>query len=244
MKHHAPSEFHGHRVSLAQYAATGCTFELLVPVNCDRLIDEPAVIARFEKDEYLPYWAQIWPASLLLADAVAAWQPLRGRSPRIIEIGCGLGLVTLVLCHLGYRVLATDCSEDALAFVVENARRNRLPIPETRVLDWCQRYPDLSFDRIIAADVLFETRHLRPVAEFIGQHLAHGGFALLADPNRVTAEDFGTVARHSRLAVDVVPVAHVDPGADNPIRGRLFHLRHTTWNVSQNQTEPPPCTSG
>lgn len=227
MKDRSVSRFRGHAVSVKCFALAGRTFELLAPADCDALLDEPSGMERFERDEYVPYWAQVWPAGLLLADAVAAWGRVRGQSPRVLEIGCGLGLASLVLSHLGYGVLASDCNEDALAFVVENARRNHLPIPATRVLDWRETYSDLSAERIVAADVLYETRHLRPVAEFIQRHLAGGGFALVVDPNRTTAGDFGVVARHCGLAVHVAGAVCPDPGADNPIKGCVYRLHHS-----------------
>lgn len=221
-------EFRGFPVALTQLTLVGRRFELLVPANGDELVDTPAVLERFEDDEYLPYWAQIWPASLLLADAVAAWGAVHRGPPGVLEIGCGLGLVSLVLSHLGHRVLASDYDEDALAFVVENARRNRLPIPQTCRLDWRETYAGLSFERIVAADVLYETRQLRSVAEFVHAHLRPGGLALVADPNRTTADDFETVARHCGLAVRTTAVERPGATSDRPIRGRLFHLRRKT----------------
>jgi SAM-dependent methyltransferase len=203
----------------------GRTFQLLVPAQAEDLIEKPDVIERFEDDEYLPYWADLWPASLLLADAVATWGRVRGEPPHVLEIGCGLGLVSLVLSHLGYRVLASDYDDDALAFVVENARRNRLPVPQTRFLDWRESYVDLSFDRIVAADVLYETRNLVPVAEFVQAHLKLGGVALLADPNRATADDFAAVVRHRGLKVRMSAARHPGATVAKPIRGRIFHLR-------------------
>jgi SAM-dependent methyltransferase len=219
-------EFRGYPVTTARLRLAGRTFELLVPANGDRLVDAPAVIERFEHDEYLPYWAQIWPASLLLADARAAWRTPRCDPPHVLEIGCGLGLVSLVLSHLGYPVLASDYDRDALAFVAENARRNQLPLPQTRPLDWRGAYADLSFERIVGADVLYETRHLRPVAQFTHAHLKPGGFALMADPNRMTADDFETVARHCGLRVDVSSAEQLVEAGGEPIRGRIFRLKH------------------
>ena len=105
---------------------------------------------------------------------------------------------------------------------------NRLPVPETRHLDWREPVADLSVDRIVAADVLYETRNLRPVAEFVYRHLRPDGFALIADPNRMTAENFGKVARHCGLAVRVTPVERPSPFGAGMVRGRLFELRRKT----------------
>jgi predicted nicotinamide N-methyase len=218
-------EFRGYPVMVTRLALAGRTFELLGPANYDELLDSPEVARRFQQTEYMPYWAQLWPASLLLAETVAQWPPAGDHPPRVLEIGCGLGLVSLILSHLGYQVLATDQDADALSFLTESARRNRLPVPPTRLLDWHRDDLGLTFDRIVAADVLYETRHLRPVAELIHDGLEPGGFALVVDPHRITADEFDTVARHCRLAVQLSQVETLNPAGDKAVRGRVFCLR-------------------
>ena len=93
-------------------------YDLLRPSNGDALLDDPRVIGRFERDEYLPYWATLWPAALFLADVVAAWGPVvtDGARPEVLELGCGLGLAGLVALGLGYCIVLSDYDEDALAF--------------------------------------------------------------------------------------------------------------------------------
>jgi predicted nicotinamide N-methyase len=221
-------EFRGYPVTLTRLELAGRTFELLGPANYNELLDSPEVARRFEQTEYMPYWAQLWPASLLLAEAVAEWPSAGDAPPRVLEIGCGLGLVSLIVSHLGYRVLATDQDADALAFLAESARRNSLPVPETRLLDWQKDDLNLTFDRIVAADVLYETRHLRPVAELVHDSLETGGYALVVDPNRITADEFDTVARHCGLTVQLRTVETVNPTDGKPIRGRMFHLQRKT----------------
>jgi SAM-dependent methyltransferase len=218
----------GYPVTVTRVGLAGRMFDVLGPANYEELVDSPEVARRFKQNEYLPYWAQVWPASLLLAEAVAAWPPAGDDPPQVLEIGCGLGLVSLLMSHLGYRVLAADQDEDALAFVAESARRNGVAVPETRFLDWHKTDLDMTFDRIVAADVLYETRHLRPVAEFVHDHLKPGGFALIADPNRFTADEFDTMARHCDLAVHVAAVERPGESGDKPIQGRIFRLRQAS----------------
>jgi len=226
MKDRDVQEFRGLPVKTRTFTLAGRSFEMLVPANCEALIDTPAVIERFEQDEYMPYWAELWPACLLLGEAVSRWPAPGGNPPRVLEIGCGLGLVSLLLCEQGYRVVASDYDEDALAFVVENARRNRIPVPETRRVDWREHYHDLKVERIVAADVLYELRNTRPVVEFIRAHLTPDGLAVVADPNRATPEEFASVARHCGLMVEETPMEVPAPPGGQPTRGRLFCLRH------------------
>src|SRR5581483_942708 len=69
------------------------------PASPDALIDEEA----FATDEFLPYWAELWPAALALADALPEVAGLR-----VCELGCGLGLPSLVAAARGADVTATD----------------------------------------------------------------------------------------------------------------------------------------
>jgi SAM-dependent methyltransferase len=200
----------------------GREYELLMPANSEALLEDPRVLARFERDEYMPYWANLWPAAKLLAREVAAW-PLVAPgevSPEVVELGCGLGLVGLVAAQRGYRVTLSDHDEDALAFAVESARRNGITPPATRILDWRETYADVRPERILAADVLYEQRHLAPLAAFVREHLAPGGFALLADPGRGTADQFPCVAEAAGLRIGV----QVVPAVDGWSTGRLFRV--------------------
>ncbi len=218
--------FRGYPVCVRRFELAGRVIELLGPANFEALIDEPDVAVRFEKDEYLPYWAEFWPACLLAADAVAAWGPRAAEAAplRVLELGCGLGLVGLVAAALGHEVIVSDYDEDALAFVCESARRNGLPAPQTRYVDWRETYADLRVDRIVAAEILYELRSLRPIAWFVAGHLAAGGEALISDANRQTADGFADVAREAGLRVAVEAVERENPMTGERIRGRVFRL--------------------
>src|SRR3954451_24843078 len=80
---------------------------LLRPRDSEALLDEHA----FEQEEYLPYWAELWPSALGLAEAVGA-ADVAGR--RVLELGCGLGVPSLVAALAGAEFLATDWSPEAV----------------------------------------------------------------------------------------------------------------------------------
>jgi predicted nicotinamide N-methyase len=164
------------------------SFNLVRPENSDALISEPEYLI----DERLPYWADLWPSAHILAARVLEETPARGKA---IELGCGLGLVTIASLHAGYQVLATDYYLDALDFTRENVRRAAVA-PDatsrfaTQLLDWNSPPPLDAFDLALAADVLYERRYGPVVADMLAHALGPAGKAIVADPGRVGVEDF------------------------------------------------------
>lgn len=203
----------------------GHEYVLVGPADYERLLDDPRVVQRFSEDEFMPYWAEFWPAATLLAEAVWSWgPPACDPPPRVLELGCGLGLVGLVALRRGYRVTLSDYEHDALQFVRESARRNGLPEPATAFVDWRLKYPELRSDRIVAAEVLYERRNLAPIATFLREHLLPGGTAWLVDGNRQTADAFPPEAAAVGLTVREEALSMQPAGAPKPIHGRLFHV--------------------
>jgi predicted nicotinamide N-methyase len=126
---------------------------LLRPSAPEDLLDEEA----FEHDEFLPYWAELWPA----ASALAAALPADLRGVRVVELGCGLGVPSLVAAARGAEVVATDWAADAIDLLRQNAERNGLTL-QTRAWDWRDPWEE-HFDLALAADVLYELRNVEPL---------------------------------------------------------------------------------
>ncbi len=57
----------------------------------------------FLRDEQMPYWAEIWPSSLALASFLGEEVQMQG--VRAIELGAGVGVVSIVAAALGERCL-------------------------------------------------------------------------------------------------------------------------------------------
>jgi predicted nicotinamide N-methyase len=152
------------------------------PPDPAELIDEDA----FAEDEFLPYWAELWPSGVVLARAAAA----RIRpGERVVELGCGLGVASIAAALAGADVLATDWAEDALEFTAANADRNGAGV-ETALVSWAAP-DDLvargPWDWVLAADVLYENRNVEPLTALLPR-LARR--ALVADPGRPAARTF------------------------------------------------------
>ncbi len=157
---------------------SGKNYRLTHPSVPDELIDE----REFDEDERLPYWAEIWPSAIALARRLSG-EDLAGR--RVVELGVGVGLPTLVALDRGARVLATDYYAAAQDFTRHNAKQNGLPEPETALLNWHQTPDDVgTFDLVIAADVMYEEPSTRSLARLVPELLGPGGAALFADPGR------------------------------------------------------------
>jgi len=101
---------------------------LLAPRDGEALLTEEA----FERDEFMPYWAELWPSALALARVIAR-RPLTGR--RTVELGCGLGLPAIAAAAAGGRVLATDWAPESVAMTARNAERNGVALA-TRLFRW------------------------------------------------------------------------------------------------------------
>jgi predicted nicotinamide N-methyase len=155
---------------------------LLRPRDSEALLDERA----FSEDEFLPYWAEMWPSGLALARQLSG-RALRGA--RVVELGCGLGLPSLVAAAGGGRVLATDWSQDALDLLRRNARLNEVRLRTERV-EWGSAeglVAEGPFDLVLAADVCYERRNVALLLSLLPRL---GQEVWLADPGRSFTEAF------------------------------------------------------
>ena len=170
---------------LETVALRGGELEILRPRDSEALLEEQA----FEQEELLPYWAELWPSGVALARALDG-RALRGAA--VVELGCGLGLPSIVAARSGGRVLATDWSVAALDLLEQNAERNDVAV-ETLHADWTRPEELLArgpFPLVLAADVLYERRNVPVLLELLPRLVAPGGEIWLADPGRATADAF------------------------------------------------------
>ena len=170
----------------------GRDVSLLRPPDAEALLSEEA----FEREEFLPYWAELWPSGVVLAREVAG-RPLGGA--RVLELGCGLGLPSLAAALAGARVLATDWAPDAVALLHANAERNRISLDVTEA-SWTEPGPLVErapWDLVLAADVLYERRHAEPLLDLLPRLVRRSGAGevLLAEPGRRPAAALLAAAR-------------------------------------------------
>jgi predicted nicotinamide N-methyase len=161
------------------------TVRLLRPRSGDALLDE--VLAEDDPaDDRLPFWAELWPSGSALAAAVAGLD-LTGR--RVLELGCGLGVVAVAAAMAGADVLAADQSAEAIAFTTANAERNGVAV---RTVRCAFERPEPLFagapwDLVLAADVLYEPKTVPVLVDLLPRL---GRAVWLADPGRPREPDF------------------------------------------------------
>lgn len=205
-------------------AVGGRSVWVVRPADPDRMLDDPAVLAWNRDDDYMPYWAYLWPGAFLLAGAVDA-EPWAPGTPAL-EIGCGLGLAGLVGLGRGLRVTFTDYDEGPLGFVARSAGANGFDPSsyEARRLDW-RDPPGARFPVILGADVLYERRLVPLVANLLAATLSPGGLALIADPSRPAAEGFSSAVEAIGLSCESVPVS-AESAELGTVRGTLHRVKN------------------
>ncbi len=172
----------------------GREWRLERPATLEELWDA-ATPETFGEDERMPYWAEIWPSSLVLV----RWleqnrQDISGRN--CLDLGCGLGLTAVIGAFCGGKVLAFDYEPEAARSARHNAVLNQVDGAFPLVMDW--RVPAIkphSFSRAWAGDIMYEQRFARPVAAFLHHSLAPGGVMWLAEPSRTVYTEFLAIMR-------------------------------------------------
>ena len=155
-------------------------FHISRPDESFALLKHPFAQAAFEKDEYMPYWTDLWPAARMMAKVIyrATWPA----GLTALEIGCGLGLPGVVALAKGIKVIFSDYDATAVSFAGRNAEINGFADYRTLQMDWRFPPPDLKVPLVIAADLIYEQRNVSPVVQLIKKVLEPEGNALAGGP--------------------------------------------------------------
>ena len=201
----------------------GRAITLVRPGDPDRLLDDPEVEAWNQAEDYMPYWAYLWPGAFLLGEALRSGEFAPGT--KALEIGCGLGLSGLYAVAMGLKVHFTDHDLTPLRFVEKSAEANGFDpgLYSTGLLDWRTPPPE-RYPLILGADVTYERRLIPLVAGVIAAMLDPDGLALITDPGRSAADTFGETVRSLGLATEAVPTTSSSDEL-GPLKGSI----HRVW---------------
>jgi len=204
------------------------TFRIDRPADSDKLLDHPWVRSAYAADEYVPYWAQLWPAARMLAKVVVRekWEAYP-QPVRVLEVGCGLGLAGIAGLARGLQVTFSDVDETALAFAAANARLNGFTEFQTRPLDFRCPPADVKYPVVIGSDLMYEERLVDPLVGLLRAVLAPGGVCLIADPDRTAARVFRWKLGEAGYEVTPQLVRAGEPGGGRT-KGTLYRIRNAT----------------
>ncbi|MDD5674958.1 MAG: class I SAM-dependent methyltransferase [Chitinivibrionales bacterium] len=173
-------------VPFSLHDTEGKPWTFFKPAHLDYLMDQVKE-EQFEKDGFLPYWADNWPTSQFLFEYLSSSS--RSMFGIIGEIGCGLGIISTLLARRGQKVIALDVSPDACRFAAAQGRFYNCDIRAV-CCDWRHGSFKPSFDFIVGSDILYEERWKKAVVSFLSQSLKPGGISYIADPCRKYWDDF------------------------------------------------------
>jgi predicted nicotinamide N-methyase len=150
-----------------------------------------------------PIFGVIWPSSLVLAHFIVDYQT---GSKRIMEVGCGMALSSLLLNKQGDDITATDYHPETQNFLQRNALLNGGGAIAFEQTDWANKSDELGlFDLIIGSDLLYEDSHIELLASFIEGHSNPACEVIIVDPgrgrkNKLSARmlEFGFTSSHSK----------------------------------------------
>ena len=171
-----------------------------------------------------PIFGLLWPSGRVLAHVMLTCEL---QDKRILELGCGLALASLVVHRRGGNITASDCHPLAADFLLENLKLNHLPAMKYQVGNWSRANPLLErFDLIIGSDVLYDRGQPEVLSQFIDQHLQTGGEVLIVDPDRGNRVSFNR-------KMDFLGYSHTEtrvsslPGSGEKYKGRLLRYLKT-----------------
>lgn len=185
-------------------------FTFLKPHDPEELVEE-IFEQGLNDDEFLPYWADLWPSSEI---AIKRLPELIGDKPlSICEIGCGLGDFSAILASYGHRVVATDYAEEGCIFTRHNAERNNVQV-DVVAFDWRHNAFKEKFDIVVGVDILYELRWTEAVLTIVRELLKDTGRAYILDPNRQFLSNFMDAVPGYNLEIKQTIDDKTDAGVD------------------------------
>jgi len=188
----------------------GRELRLAVPADPNASLDDPELAEAWEDGRSDPYWLYTWPAAEPMAEVVFAEARARAArgsqdprvGERVLELGCGTGLVGLAAAAAGLDVTFSDEQENAVRTAVHNARRNGSKTARGLRIDWFEP-PRSQFDWIVGSDLIYQPELHQPLLRTVDTLLTPGGEFWLGDPGRVRLGEFLHVADEAGFRFDL-----------------------------------------
>lgn len=173
-----------------------------------------------------PLFGQVWPSARVLALAMNS-HAIAGK--RILEIGAGLALASLVMHRRQGNVTVTDWHPLTETFLNTNLQANQLPPLPYQPGNWAVDDADGAsglgrFDLIVGSDVLYERQQPEQLARFIDQHATPDAEVIIVDPDRGNRSAFGKAMAALHWDMVMTPAARTQESGE-PYKGRFLTFR-------------------
>ncbi len=211
----------GYEVETVTHRVGGSDFRVRTLLNKQQFSDPDGSAERAGvSPASWPLFGVVWPAGLALAEEMSHF-PVAGKS--ILELGCGIGLTSLVLARRGANITACDYHPLAAEFLRQNTELNGLAPITFHVASWLGPNPLLGrFDLIIGSDLLYERDHAALLAGFIALHTHPSAQVLIADPGRGYVKPFSALMAAQGYGRSGQPMPMAGSVGMPAARGQLF----------------------
>ncbi len=199
-------------------------FSFLLPKYLHRFLNPYDVFYDF------PLWAKIWPASWVLSSYLADMPP--DASNRFLEIGGGVGQVSIVAATFGHQITLSEYDPHAINFARANAHYNNCPDFPIIKLDWFRPQLKTQYNCIVASEVTYKEKYLNALLHLFKSHLRPGGEVILVWEIRKGGQDLFKFF-HFEFDITVSKMTLRSETATHRIL--MTKLRHKVEPVSRNK---------
>ena len=170
------------------YSLGGHTIDLCFP--------DPGYVQRMyrgQKDSEphapFPYWTQVWPAALAMAEFLSA-EPTYVMNKRVVELAAGLGLPSMLAAQWARSVICSDYLPEAVAVMKQSVAKNALTNVSCRLLDWNHLPADLTAEVLLLSDINYDPSQFDILYSVLRNFMKRGTRILLSTPQRLMAKPF------------------------------------------------------
>lgn len=152
-----------------------------------------------------PYWARIWPAAMALSACIVAQQNIfKGR--RIVELGAGLGLPSLIAAKYAKSVLITDYITEPFSYITATIQHHQYTNCSTAVCNWKNITELPEADILLLSDINYAAEDIASIVDVIEFYIKKRTTIFLATPQRIVGRDFIHAVQQYIQQNETVPV--------------------------------------
>lgn len=170
--------------------------------DIDEILDHYVTTSPTNTD-MIPYFSRIWESALALADFLAT-RPQLYQGFDVLELGCGLGLPSLVTAKRGARtVTATDYHPDNEAYLKQNMTLNQVNNIIYQQLDWRQPCLSETYQFVYGSDLIYDQEMVPALVDCVDRFCQPGATFVLADPGRTALQMTANLLQEKQFHLEI-----------------------------------------